>query len=158
MTDCPSRECHDKLDGVRRTVYGVDGAGGVVKCLSKFVTKSQAWTGIVCIVLPMLAFGWTLYVKADEKLQVLDKETAVKTTQFEAIQRNITELKASVCESAKQREALKEAIQALSIELTKFGEAYSRSRSSSSRGNNTGRYAPFGFGVDNERAQPPPSQ
>jgi len=50
-SDCPSKECHDRVDRYGRTIYGDDGIGGIVGAISRidtalerFVTKKFAWS------------------------------------------------------------------------------------------------------------------
>ena len=64
---CPSEECHNNLEGVRRTLYGNDGKGGLVACVSKKISTNLA----IAFLTFALTFsgGFILYGLAAEKKQ-----------------------------------------------------------------------------------------
>jgi hypothetical protein len=57
MADCPSEECHNSVDGMRRTLYGMDGKSGLVKCLDKFVKTRTVWVFFIVLGLPLIVTG-----------------------------------------------------------------------------------------------------
>jgi len=62
MGECPSKECHNRVEGHHNTLYGPDGRGGVVgempgkadkSCLKHYVKRPPSWL-IVAVVAPVL--------------------------------------------------------------------------------------------------------
>jgi len=80
--ECPSPECRKNVEGMRRTLFGRDGAGGVVGCMKEKVPKRWLWWIILAFGLPAASFAATTWYKA--KSAELRFATVRVTTDHEA--------------------------------------------------------------------------
>lgn len=64
---CPDAECHKRVDGHHTSLFGKDGRGGVVGCLTKKISWKSAISVFAFILL--LSGGFVLYSMAGEKEQ-----------------------------------------------------------------------------------------
>jgi len=60
---CPSPECHEQLQEVRRAIYGEDGKGGILTCLKDKVPKKWIWGILAVAVVPATSFTASIYYK-----------------------------------------------------------------------------------------------
>lgn len=126
MDNCPRKTCtqEEKVDGMRRTLYGRDGSSGLVFCTKKFVTRNQIWVGFVAIVIPLFIGAYTIYSKAEARIYQLELTTAVNAARVEAgietLNKNIESLQYSITEAVINRKELSKAIETLSRELMRF--------------------------------------
>lgn len=135
MGECPSKECHNRVDGHHRTLYGPDGRSGVTadlikkadkSCLKEYVKKPPvALVAVILtvILVPTVVTGvkvWSgqemsphIYAK---KEQVSDHETRISVAEerYKQIQQDIVEIKTAIKDQkkdiGKQFEELKEFI------------------------------------------------
>ena len=63
MTGCPSPECHEQLQEVRRAIYGEDGKGGILACLKDKVPKKWIWGILAIAIVPATSFTASVYYK-----------------------------------------------------------------------------------------------
>lgn len=52
-----SDEVHEDIESIKKTLYGIDGTGGIVGCLKKKVSTRVAMWIIACFILPMVVTG-----------------------------------------------------------------------------------------------------
>jgi len=60
---CPAPECHEQLVGIKRTLYGENGKGGVVGCLKDKVPKKWVWALLAISIVPAGSFTASVYYK-----------------------------------------------------------------------------------------------
>lgn len=114
----------EKVNGMRRTLYGEDGSSGLVSCVKRCVTRNQVWIGFVAVGIPLFIGGYTLYNKADARIYRLELNTAVQAAKVEAsismLNNNIKSLQCSIADATVDRKELSKAIEALNRELVRF--------------------------------------
>ena len=101
MPECPSKDCHDRVDGHHRTLFGLDGKGGMIGCLSKYVTRKTLWIALLAIGIPIFAAGliiWAdnrsfgqIYVKKDA-LQLVKDRVTINESRFQFIREAIVRI------------------------------------------------------------------
>lgn len=87
--DCPSTECHQTVERMRNTLWGINGAGGLV---ANYVTRrTVVWVCITLLTMSsgFLSWGWTVWAENDRQI-------VKNTTNIEQIQKDISEIKATV--------------------------------------------------------------
>jgi len=117
MGECPSKECHNRVEGHHNTLYGPDGRGGVVgempgkadkSCLKHYVKRPPSWL-IVAVVAPVLLIligtgikVWSsqessphVYTKKEDSQKRETRLTVVERSQ-EQVARDITEIKNTI--------------------------------------------------------------
>jgi len=101
MPECPSKECHDRVDGHHRTLFGLDGKGGLIGCLDKYVTRKTLWIALLAIGIPLFGTGviiWAdnrgfkdVYVKK-ENLQLVKDRVTINESRFQFIREAIVRI------------------------------------------------------------------
>ena len=77
MTGCPSPECHEQLQEVRRAIYGEDGKGGILTCLKDKVPKKWLWTALGISLIPSISFTASVWYKTQASDLMYAPKTAV---------------------------------------------------------------------------------
>lgn len=71
MGDCPNKECRDRLDEVHNTVFK-DKEGGcrfdIRKLRESILTRTTAWIFLGVILIPLVSYGFKLYVDHEKRL------------------------------------------------------------------------------------------
>lgn len=118
---CPSKECHEKMDGHHRTLYGEDGRSGLVgevkykvdkTCLSKYIPKPNMTLFclmISAILIPAIITGikvWKgsevsdyIYLKKEyfvQRNEVVDRRLTILESQLDMLKDDVHELKVSL--------------------------------------------------------------
>lgn len=97
MTECPNPECRKNLEGARKTLYGYDGTGGLVRCVTEKLSKKVAIAFMVFFI--STGSGFVLY--GMDKNGKQHKEINQNAKQIEVIKTEMKHIKNSV-ENLKQ--------------------------------------------------------
>lgn len=92
MNQCPNAECHKNLEGVRKTLYGEDGAGGIVRCVANKISRNSAIAFLVFFI--STGGGFLLY--GMEKNSQQNKNINQHGQQIEVIKTEMKHIKDSV--------------------------------------------------------------
>lgn len=123
MSECPNKDCRDRVDGHHKTLYGDDGRGGVTAdvqkkadkgCLREYMKKPPVVlivALITMILVPTIVTGvkvWSgqemsphIYAK---KEKVSDHETRISVAEerYKQIQKDVSEIKEAIKEQNEQ--------------------------------------------------------
>ncbi|MDY6893810.1 MAG: hypothetical protein SVO01_00105 [Thermotogota bacterium] len=75
--DCPNEECHKKMEGYGRTLYGPDGDGGLVDCVRKCIKRPpvSVCVAIIGIVIGLAATAFGFVQNHGERIVALEQNT-----------------------------------------------------------------------------------
>lgn len=101
MGECPSKECHERVIGHHRTLYGLDGTGGIVGCMKQFVKKKTVWIALIAIGIPLIVTGIKVWSSQEQSvlkyatiecITDLDKRITRNEDRFEYIDATMTRI------------------------------------------------------------------
>jgi len=104
MTGCPNQECQKNLDGARKTLYGNDGTGGLVRCVTEKLSKKIAIAFMVFFI--STGSGFVLY--GMDKNGKQHKEINQNAQQIEVIKTEMKHIKNSVDKLKKGQDEIRE--------------------------------------------------
>ena len=109
--ECQMRhdESEKKIESHSKTLYGSDGIGGIVGCMSRFVTKRGVAIWIVAVLTILGTFViYGLGVNAEQEKLIHTNFSSIKVHQerFCAIQKDIDEIKTSMQQVKTNQEQL----------------------------------------------------
>jgi len=94
---CPEIECHKNQEGMRKTLYGADGKGGITAC----VQRKVSWTQLGSLILGLFVVGGVLFggfalyamEKQDAKYEKVEKCANENEKKIGVIRENIKQIK-----------------------------------------------------------------
>jgi len=107
MADCPSKECHNRLTGMQKTLFGEDGTKGVVGCLKSKVSKAALWTALIILGIPFFATGVKVWFGTEtaamrfadvQAVAALRERMSVHEVQFKSLCDSLTDIKKTLDE------------------------------------------------------------
>lgn len=97
---CPDPECRESMqkfqDDIKKTLFGINGRGGITGCMGKFITRRQIWLFITMLMVPILLGSWKVaadyifttkneanYIIANMKENVTDNDKRISKVEDE---------------------------------------------------------------------------
>lgn len=94
MADCPNKECHNRMTGMQKTLFGEDGTSGLVGLVKSKVSKAALWTAIIILGIPFFVTGIRVWFGTEsaalrfadvQAVAVLRERVSIHEIQFKAL-------------------------------------------------------------------------
>ena len=90
--DCPNEECHKKVEGYGRTLYGPDGDAGLVDCVRRCIKRPGigASLTILGLTIGLVATAFSTVLNHGERLVALEQNVVVYQSSQKELKKDLT--------------------------------------------------------------------